>query len=100
MFLTLHDHTGHRGEVERGELDKDDHLQQHQQEKISCCLVTKCWAGGGGEKKNIRGFCSKAVISETRHAQHTVSSTGLHVCVCVKAICYKLVLARIITYPK
>ena len=35
MFLTLHDHTGHRGEVEWDELDKDDHLQQQQQKYIS-----------------------------------------------------------------
>ena len=75
MILTSSDHTGHTGKVEWDELDKDEHLQQHQQEKISCCLVTKCWDGGDGGEKS-QGDCSKAVISDTRHAQHTVSSTA------------------------
>ena len=33
MVLTSKDHTAHRGEGERGELDKDEHLQQHQPTK-------------------------------------------------------------------
>ena len=74
MILTLYDHTGHRGEVEWDELDKDDHLQQHQQTEISCCSVTKCWAGGGGEKKH-KGFTARQ--SFLTPGMHSILSAAL-----------------------
>ena len=75
MILTCYDHSGHRGEVERGELDKDDHLQQHQQTELSCCLVTKCWAGGGGGKKTQGVFATRQ--SFLTPGMHSILSAAL-----------------------
>ena len=73
MVLTSCDYTGHRGEGERGELDRDELLQQHQPTKISYYLVTDCWAGSGGGK-HAQGLAARQAFL-AGHAQHTVSST-------------------------
>ena len=43
--------------------------------QVGLLQVTKCWAGGGGEK-NHKGFAVRQSFLAAWHAQHSVSSTA------------------------